>query len=309
LSLSLKIGTRSSPLALWQAEWVKARLLEMEEVAEVELVKIKTSGDKILDVPLAKVGGKGLFTKEIEEALLRRDADLAVHSMKDVPTDIPDGLKVDVIPEREDPSDALISRGIKLADLPPGAQIGTSSLRRRAQLKRLRPDFVIVDLRGNIETRLRKLDSENLDAVILASAGIKRMGYTDKITERLSGDVMLPAVGQGALAIETRINDETVNRIVGRLHHRPTAVCVLAERVFLKKLEGGCQVPIAGHATLEGANLTLEGLVGDLDGQRLIRETQTGPADDYEKIGIALAEQLLEQGAAEILAEVYGETS
>jgi len=309
LSLSLKIGTRSSPLALWQAEWVKARLLEMDEVAEVELVKIKTSGDKILDVPLAKVGGKGLFTKEIEEALLRGDADLAVHSMKDVPTDIPDGLKVDVIPEREDPSDALISRGVKLADLPPGAQIGTSSLRRRAQLKRLRPDFVIVDLRGNIETRLRKLDSENLDAVILASAGIKRMGYTDRITEQISGDVMLPAVGQGALAIETRINDEEVNSVVGRLHHQPTAVCVLAERFFLKKLEGGCQVPIAGDATLEGENLTLEGLVGDLDGQRLIRETQTGPAGDYEKIGIALAEQLLEQGAAEILAEVYGETS
>lgn len=305
MSRNLKIGTRASPLALWQAEWIKARLEEMEEVGSVELVKIKTSGDKILDVPLAKVGGKGLFTKEIEESLFRGETDLAVHSLKDVPTMVPAGLKVDIITERENPFDVLVSRNIKFQDLPKGAVIGTSSLRRRSQLKRLRPDLRIVDIRGNIQTRLKKLETENLDAIILAAAGMIRMGYEEQITEILDVNVILPAVGQGALGIEIRDSDPEVEAIVNRLHHQPTSYCVMAERAFLRKLEGGCQVPIAAYGTVEGDELTLNGLVADIEGQRVIKEQIVGPAKEHETLGVSLAEKLLEQGAGEILAELY----
>ncbi len=307
MGLKLKIGTRSSPLALWQAEWTKARLLEMDEVEAVEIIKIKTTGDKILDVPLAKVGGKGLFTKEIEESLLRNETDLAVHSMKDVPTEVPEGLKVDVITEREDPGDVIVSRNVMFKNLPQGAKIGTSSLRRRSQLKKVRPDLNIVDIRGNVQTRLKKLDSENMDGIILAAAGMIRMGYEDRITETLSKSIILPAVAQGALGIETRINDDKVEAVARKLHHQPTAVCVFAERSFLRKLEGGCQVPIAAYGTLERDILTLEGLVADIEGRTIIREKITGKATECEQLGIQLAEKLLELGAGEILSEVYGE--
>ena len=306
MSILLKIGTRASPLALWQAEWIKSRLLEFDDVSGVELVKIKTSGDKILDVPLAKVGGKGLFTKEIEESLLRNETDLAVHSLKDVPTVVPKGLKVEVITERENPYDVLVSRGVKFLDLPPGAKVGTSSLRRRSQIKRVRPDLVIVDIRGNVQTRLKKLETENLDAIILAAAGMIRMGYQDEITEYLDESLVLPAVGQGAVAIETRVNDPKVEEIVQRLHHLPTAYCTIAERAFLRKLEGGCQVPIAAFGKVDGDTLSLEGLVADLDGQRIIRETISGSVSDAVSIGERLGDLLLEQGAKEILDEVFG---
>ncbi|MDH5543934.1 MAG: hydroxymethylbilane synthase, partial [Nitrospinota bacterium] len=262
--------------------------------------------DKILDVPLAKVGGKGLFTKEIEESLLRNETDLAVHSLKDVPTVVPNGLKVEVITERENPYDVLVSRGVKFLDLPPGAKVGTSSLRRRSQIKRVRPDLVIVDIRGNVQTRLKKLETENLDAIILAAAGMIRMGYQDEITEYLDESLVLPAVGQGAVAIETRVNDPKVEEIVQRLHHLPTAYCTIAERAFLRKLEGGCQVPIAAFGKVDGDTLSLEGLVADLDGQRIIRETISGSVSDAVSIGERLGDLLLEQGAKEILDEVFG---
>lgn len=305
MALLLRIGTRASPLALWQAEWVKGELLKMPGVDAVELVKIKTSGDKILDVPLAKVGGKGLFTKEIEEALLRNDVDLAVHSMKDVPTHAPEGLEVKIITHRENPFDALVSRGVPFDALPKGARIGTSSLRRKCQILRLRPDFNILDVRGNIQTRLKKMDSEKMDAVILAAAGMIRMGLENEITGLLDPAVSLPAVGQGALAIETRTGDETVNSFAGRLHHGPSAICVEAERAFLARLGGGCQVPIAAHGVLSGDTLTLEGLVSDVVGKRFFRQTLRGPASKRLEMGVRLAETLLAAGADEVLAELY----
>ena len=266
------IGTRGSKLALWQAEWVKSELLKLNPDLNIELNKIKTTGDKILDVPLAKVGGKGLFVKEIEEALLRGEADLAVHSMKDVPTDFPKGLYLAVICKREDPRDAFITaagsqspsatrRGgksevrsqkeiKKFKDLPQGATVGTSSLRRSSQLLSIRPDLKIMQLRGNLDTRLRKLDEGQFDAIILAAAGVKRLGWADRITETLEPSVSLPAIGQGAVGIECRIDDEFINKLIAPLNHNETSVCVRAERACLKKLEGGCQVPIAAHARL-----------------------------------------------------------
>ena len=305
MALHLKIGTRSSPLALWQAEWAKFELSKDPGVASVQIVKIKTSGDKILDVPLAKVGGKGLFTKEIEEALLRKEVDLAVHSMKDVPTKSQDGLEVKIITERENPFDALVSNGKKLADLPPNARIGTSSLRRRSQLLKLRPDFKIVDIRGNVQSRMKKMKTEHLDAVILAAAGMIRLGYEGDISEILSPSISLPAVGQGALAIETRVGDKAVFAVASRLHHVTTALCVEAERAFLKRLEGGCQVPIAGHCVFSGGLLTLEGLVSDVEGQRYYRETISGDSLRGVDMGIQLAERLLKAGADKVLDELY----
>lgn len=284
---------------------MQSELRKVEGVDSVELVKIQTSGDKILDVPLAQVGGKGLFTKEIEESLLRKETDLAVHSLKDVPTEIPDGLKVDIFTERENPHDVLVSRGVKLADLPKGARIGTSSLRRSSQLKRLRPDFEIVEIRGNVGTRLKKLDTEKLDGIILAAAGIIRMGYEDQVTEYLSASVSLPAVGQGALAIETRTNDPEVEKICRTLHHQPTADCVTAERAFLRKLEGGCQVPIGCHATVDNGTITLEGFVADVDGKRYYRDKLSGDLSNGTKLGTQLAETLLNAGADKVLEELY----
>jgi hydroxymethylbilane synthase len=303
----LRIGTRGSALALWQAEWVKSQLLGGQQDLIVELVVIKTTGDKILDVPLAMVGGKGLFVKEIEEALLDGRADLAVHSVKDMPAELPEGLHLAAMPPREDPRDALISKnGAGLDTLPHGARVGTSSLRRAAQLLHLRSDLRIETLRGNVDTRLRKLETEGLDAIVLAAAGLKRMELSQVISEYLEPERILPAVGQGALGIETRIGDVFTNKIVASLIHQQTVTTVRAERAFLKRLEGGCQVPIGGYATMEGETLILTGMVADLKGVRLIRKKMRGDARQPEVVGESLAEAVLESGGREILAEIYG---
>jgi hydroxymethylbilane synthase len=299
---TIVIGTRGSQLALWQANWVKEAIRRHRPEYSVELAIIKTKGDKILDVPLAKVGGKGLFVKEIEEALLDGRIDLAVHSMKDMPAVIPDGLCIGAIPEREEPRDVLITReGKPLEALPRGAKIGTSSLRRSAQLLHKRPDFVITPLRGNLDTRLRKLESESLDAIVLAAAGVKRLGLSDRITEVLDETVMLPAVGQGALCIEVREDDPLISPIMAELDDTHTRKVVLGERAFLHRLEGGCQVPIAGHGHLKNNSYTLAGLVCDVDGTQRIKASLTGSADQSQKIGVELAETLLSKGAGEIL--------
>ncbi len=303
----LRIGTRGSALALWQAEWVKSQLLGGQQELSVELVIIKTTGDKILDVPLAKVGGKGLFVKEIEEALLDGRADLAVHSVKDMPAELPEGLHLAAMPPREDPRDALISKnGAGLDNLPHGARVGTSSLRRAAQLLHLRPDLRIETLRGNVDTRLRKLESEGFDAIVLAAAGLKRMELSQVISEYLEPERILPAVGQGALGIETRTGDVFTNEMVESLVHQQTVTTVRAERAFLKRLEGGCQVPIGAYATLEGETLIITGMVADLQGVRLIRKEMRGDARQPEVVGERLAEKVLESGGGKILAEIYG---
>jgi len=301
----IRIGTRASQLALWQANWVKSELEKRYPEMEVSLTKIKTIGDKILDVPLAQVGGKGLFVKEIEEAMLRDEIDIAVHSMKDVPTEFPEGLGLYCITEREDPRDAVISRKVKFADLPQGARIGTSALRRQAQLLKVRPDLQMVVIRGNVETRIKKLETDNLDAVILAAAGLKRLGFTDAVTEYLSTELSIPAIGQGALGIECRLDNEEVKNAIAFFNHPPTSFAVRAERALLWRCEGGCQVPIAAHGEVVGSELTLTGFVASVDGKKSVKATITGPADQCEKLGISLAEQLLKEGAHEILAEVY----
>jgi hydroxymethylbilane synthase len=302
MAKSIKIGTRGSKLALWQANWVKSALNAEHTSIAVELVPIKTRGDKILDVPLAKVGGKGLFVKEIEDALLNGRIDLAVHSMKDMPSEIPDGLCVGAIPEREIPQDVLISKkGLLLHDLMPGARIGTSSLRRSAQLLHARPDLVILPLRGNLDTRLKKLETENLDAIILAAAGVKRLGLENRITEYLDESVMLPAVGQGALCIEIRQNDPEIEPITSALNHQETWTVVMGERAFLNRLEGGCQVPIAAHGKIKKNTFTLSGLVASVDGTTVIKETLSGPEDSSESIGVKLADRLLSMGAKNIM--------
>ena len=309
----LRIGTRGSQLALWQANWVKSQIEERYPGIRVSLVRIKTTGDKILDVPLAKVGGKGLFVKEIEEALLRGDIDMAVHSMKDVPVDLPKGLHLRAITKREDPRDAFLSRisNFKFQisnfkDLPEGAVIGTSSLRRSCQLLSIRPDLKIEQLRGNLDTRIKKLDRGNFDAIVVAAAGVRRIGWEDRITEYLPISISLPAIGQGALGIECRINDRDINELLEPFDDPETNLCVRAERAFLRRLEGGCQVPIGGHAIIKDGSLLLEGLVGSVDGKRLIRDRLVGKTQEAEEIGYRLAEILLSKGAEEILAEVYG---
>jgi hydroxymethylbilane synthase len=299
---SIRIGTRGSKLALWQAEWVKKALLEKYPDLIVELVIIKTKGDKILDVPLAKVGGKGLFVKEIEAALLDHRIDLAVHSMKDMPAEIPAGLVIGAVPLREAPQDILISRsGQKFIDLPKGALIGTSSLRRAAQLRHNRPDITIADLRGNLDTRIKKLDQKYYDAIVLAAAGMKRLGFEGRISQILDMDIMLPAVGQGALCIEIRAKDPDIESIVGTLDHRQTHIAIKAERAFLHQLEGGCQVPIAAHAIVTDNLVSITGLVARLDGSVLIKATQTGKIEHAANVGIGLAKELLDQGAGPIL--------
>jgi hydroxymethylbilane synthase len=304
---TLVIGTRGSQLAIWQAEWVQAQLKQLAPDLTVVLKRIQTSGDKIQDVPLAKVGGKGLFVKEIEEALLRKDIDLAVHSMKDLPAVLPPGLTIICVPEREDPRDALLAyEGGNLKALPLGARVGTSSLRRQAQLLHARSDLQIEMLRGNVDTRLRKLQENQFDAIVLAASGLKRLGWDAHITECLSIDVCLPAIGQGALGIEGREDDSFVRSLLARLEHHPTRVTVTAERALLKRLEGGCQVPIAGHAVLEGENLTLDGLVVSLDGKRYVRYSLAGSMSEAESIGTTVAEELLARGAHPILQEIYG---
>ena len=306
---TLKIATRKSPLALWQAEFVKSKLLEYHSDLQVELIGMTTKGDKILDTPLAKVGGKGLFVKELELSILEGAADIAVHSMKDVPMEFPSGLQLGVICEREDPSDALVSNEYaKLAELPKNAIIGTSSLRRQCQVRAAYPTLQIKELRGNVNTRLSKLDNQEYDGIILATAGLMRLEMQNRITQRLPMDVSLPAGGQGAVGIECRRDDEHVMRLLAPLHHEASAVCVLAERALNRHLEGGCQVPIACFAVLSGNGQTIQlrGLVGSVDGLEILYAEMEGPADEPDKLGVEVAEQLLMQGAGKILADVYG---
>jgi len=303
----IRIATRKSPLALWQAEHVATRLKAAHPGLEIELVKLVTRGDKILDAPLAKVGGKGLFVKELEQGIFEGTADLAVHSMKDVPAELPEGLHLAAILEREDPRDAFVSlRHASLSDLPPEARIGTSSLRRQCQLKLLFPGCRTEVLRGNVETRLAKLESEGYDAIILAAAGLKRLGLAGRITELLEPETSLPAVGQGAIGIECRRDDARINALLGVLHHPATAIRVAAERAFNTRLDGGCQVPIAGYAELSGDTLRLRGLVGSPDGGVVVRGESTGNCAAAEPLGIALADELLARGADRILRDLYG---
>ena len=305
----VRIGTRGSPLALWQAKWVEQSLSHAYPQLSISLVRIRTKGDKLVDVSLAKVGGKGLFVKEIEEGLLAGRIDLAIHSMKDVPVHLPKGLHIQCIPQREDPGDVLISRNhLTLEELPRGAKIGTSSLRRRAQLLSHRPDLTIVPLRGNVDTRLRKLKTMDLDAIVLAAAGVKRMKLEERISQSISPEVCLPAIGQGALGIETRVDNGEVNQHLSILDDEPSHVSVRAERAFLGRLGGGCQVPIAALGTISaGGTLVLKGLVGTLDGRKLIKGAIEGEMGRAEELGTALAENLLSRGADEILREIYEE--
>ena len=301
----LKIATRQSPLALWQAEHIKARLLAMHADLQVELVTFVTQGDRILDTPLAKIGGKGLFVKELENALLDGRADLAVHSMKDVPMDLPAGLCLPITCLREDPTDALVSNHYRTLDeLPQGARLGTSSLRRRCQIQSLRPDLQIIDLRGNVGTRLGKLDAGEYDAIILASAGLKRLGLSARIVQSLPPELSLPAVGQGALGLECRIEDAATLALITGLLDVETDVCVRAERAFNHRLMGGCQVPIAGYAILQDDVLWLRGRVGSVDGSELLKAELTGLPAEAEDLGRRLAEQLLEMGAGRLLAQL-----
>ncbi|AEH44749.1 porphobilinogen deaminase [Thermodesulfatator indicus DSM 15286] len=303
----IKVGTRGSKLALAQTNWVIGQIKERYPEIQVETVIIKTKGDKILDVPLAKVGGKGLFVKEIEDALLREEIDLAVHSMKDVPTELPEGLEIAIIPERESPYDVVISQGGEsIDDLPSGATVGTSSLRRSAQLKAYRPDLKIENLRGNLDTRLRKLNEGLYHAIIVAQAGLIRLGLKEERAKPISPEIMLPAIGQGALAIEVRESDHDLKEGLSFLHHEETAICVAAERAFLATLEGGCQVPLAAFARLSGDNLTVEGLIADPSGETILKEELKGPKEEAQALGRKLAEILLGRGGRKILDEVYG---
>ena len=303
---TLKIATRQSPLALWQAEHIRARLEALHAGLTVELVTFVTQGDKILDTPLAKIGGKGLFVKELEAALLDGRADLAVHSMKDVPMALPEGLTLAVICEREDPLDAFVSNTYaSFDDLPQGAKVGTSSLRRKCQILKARPDLEIIDLRGNVGTRLSKLDAGNYDAIILASAGLKRLGLSERIRHTIDPVLSLPAVGQGALGLECRETDQAVLDLILPLLHDETNVCVRAERAFNAYLEGGCQVPIAGYATLQNDQIVMEGRVGSVDGTTLLKVEMHATPAQAEELGVKLAKALLEQGAGELLKALH----
>ncbi|MBB1306895.1 hydroxymethylbilane synthase [Pseudoalteromonas sp. SR43-5] len=302
----VRIATRKSALALWQAEFVKAELERFHADVRVELVPMSTQGDIILDTPLAKIGGKGLFVKELEQAMLDGRADIAVHSMKDVPVEFPQGLALHTICEREDPRDAFVSNNfVNLSELPQGAIVGTSSLRRQCQIKALRPDLDIRDLRGNVNTRLGKLDDGQYDAIILAAAGLIRLEMESRIADYIEPEVSLPANGQGAVGIECRIDDEVTKALLAPLEHTQTRIRVNAERSMNRYLEGGCQVPIGAYALVDGEQVHLRGLVGAVDGSEILRDEVTGHVNDAEKLGIELAKKLLAQGADKILAEVY----
>ena len=302
---NIVIGSRGSQLALWQANWVKSELERLHDNADIDIRIIATSGDNIQDVPLAKIGGKGLFVKEIEEALLANEIDLAVHSMKDVPMELPTELGISVITKRENPLDALISKnGEKLADLPQGATIGTSSLRRSSQLLKYRDDFKIHPLRGNVDTRLRKVEEGKYDAILLASAGLNRLGWANRITEEISHDILLPAMGQGALGIETRLDDTMIYDFISTLNHEQTHYAVSAERSLVGRLDGGCQVPIGAYARIEKGLITLKGLVASLDGEVIYKLENVGPVDDAINIGQDLGSKLLKMGANEILEKL-----
>ena len=304
----LRIGTRGSKLALAQSEWVKKKIEARHPHAQVQVVRIKTTGDKILDSPLAKIGGKGLFVKEIEEGLLTGRVDLAVHSMKDVPAALPEGLILSTFPEREDPRDAFVSvKYERLEQLPQGARVGTGSLRRSAHLMHIRPDLELVPVRGTVDTRLRKLDGGEFEAIILAAAGMRRLGFKDRISQVLSTKQMLPAIGQGALGLEVRRDDEQTIDLIHFLNNEETEATVKAERAFLKELEGGCQVPIAAFCQLNDKVLHLEGMVAELDGSHVIRNETRGERSEAEEIGIRLARRLLAAGADKILERIYGE--
>ncbi|RRV68121.1 hydroxymethylbilane synthase [Stutzerimonas stutzeri] len=308
MSREIRIATRKSALALWQAEYVKARLEASHPGLKVSLVPMVSRGDKLLDAPLAKIGGKGLFVKELETALLENEADIAVHSMKDVPMEFPEGLGLYCICEREDPRDAFVSNRFDSLDaLPQGSVVGTSSLRRQAQLLARRPDLKIQFLRGNVNTRLAKLDAGEYDAIILAAAGLIRLGFGERIRSSIGVDESLPAGGQGAVGIECRTGDSEVHALLSCLNHAPTATRVVAERALNKRLNGGCQVPIACYAVLEGEQLWLRGLVGQPDGTLLLRAEGRAPAAEAEALGVQVAEELLGQGAEQILKAVYGE--
>lgn len=302
----LKIATRKSPLALWQAEHIKAKLETLHPGLVVELVTFVTQGDKILDTPLAKIGGKGLFVKELENALLEGRADLAVHSMKDVPMHLPEGLDLPIICERENPFDAFVSNHFEsFIDLPKGSVIGTSSLRRKSQILHYRPDLVIKDLRGNVGTRLGKLDAGEYDGIILACAGLERLGLVERIRHSIDPVISLPAVGQGALGLECRTNDMRVLQLIEPLRHFETEVCVRAERAFNAYLEGGCQIPIAGYATLQGHQLTMQGRVGSADGQTLLKAEHIDISEHATQLGEHLAKDLLAQGAKPLLDALH----
>ena len=301
------IGSRGSKLALWQAEWVRARLAQLSEGADVRIEVIKSTGDRLQDVPLAAIGGQGVFTKELEQALAGRRIDVAVHSLKDLPTTIPGGLAITAVPEREDARDALVlpagaeGAGASIRSLPAGARVGTSSPRRQAQLRHLRPDVELLDLRGNVDTRLRKLDGGDYDAIILASAGLRRLGFERRISAAVPTDEMLPAVGQGALGVETRADDAATNALVARLEHEATRAACTAERALLRRLGGGCQVPIAAHAVVAGGRLRLEGFAGAPSGEVVIRESVEGAPADAAALGEELAERMRELGAGSLL--------
>ncbi len=306
MSREIRIATRKSALALWQAEYVKARLEASHPGLVVSLVPMVSRGDKLLDAPLAKIGGKGLFVKELETALMENEADIAVHSMKDVPMEFPAGLGLYCICEREDPRDAFVSnRFASLDDMPAGSVVGTSSLRRQCQIAERRPDLEIRSLRGNVGTRLSKLDNGDYDAIILAVAGLKRLDLEARIGYAMPADVSLPAVGQGAVGIECRLDDERTRALLAPLNHDETAIRVSAERAMNTRLEGGCQVPIGSYAEINNGEIWLRALVGAPDGSQVIRGERRGPAQDAEKMGVSLAEELLENGARAILAEVY----
>jgi len=302
LTNMLTIGSRGSQLALWQARWIQARMQSFGLETRIEI--IHTTGDKITDVALSKVGTKGLFTKEIEEALLSGAIDLAVHSLKDMPTELPDGLTLAAIPEREDPRDAMVGRSV--AELASKAKVGTSSLRRAAQLRAKRPDLEIENIRGNVDTRLRKLDEGQYHAIVLASAGLRRLGWENRITELLDPDVMCPAVGQGALAVETRADGGIAYEIASRLDHRESRIAVTAERAVLRALGGGCQVPIGAYATVDAGALLLRAIIVSPDGTEIIRKEVRGAAEDADRVGAAMGEELLAEGGREILEAVYG---
>lgn len=303
---TLRIATRKSPLALWQAEYVRDQLLRHHPDLQVELIKMSTQGDKILDTPLAKLGGKGLFVKELESGMLNGEADIAVHSMKDVPVELPEGLHLAVICPREDPRDAFVSNTCETFNsLPEGARLGTSSLRRQCQLSALRPDLKVLDLRGNVNTRLKKLDNGEYDAIILAAAGLKRLEMAERITEYLDPAVSLPAIGQGAVGIECRVDDERINSLIAPLNDPDTHIRVLAERAMNHRLQGGCQVPIAGYAELSKGVLFMRGMVGQVDGSVILRGEIAGRPEAAEELGVVLAEDLISRGADTILANLY----
>ena len=299
------VGSRDSVLAMWQTKFVVEQLMAVTDQYEFEIVSLKTKGDKILDVSLAKIGDKGLFTKELEVGLLQGEIDFAVHSMKDMPTVLPEGLQISSLLKRHNPADVLISEKYdSFAALPQGAKVGTSSLRRKAQLLHARPDLDIHDVRGNLQTRMRKMREENFDGIILAAAGVERLDWHDQITEELSYDICLPAVSQGVIGVETRTDDPEIIALVQLVNDAQTASCVAAERALLKSLEGGCQIPIGAYAQLEGDTVVLQGLVGSLDGKTIIRDEISGPAAQSEQLGQQLAQRLSEQGGQAILEEI-----